>query len=255
MSSSTATKIISWNVAGFRACLKKGFYDYFRDVDADIFCIQESKLTEEQNEFHPETHPYEYLYPAQKKGYSGTLIYSRKEPLSVRYGYGEEEYDNEGRSITLEFDDVYLVNVYVPNAKNDLSRIPSRMRFQDTFRDYLVGLKSKKNVIMCGDLNVAHQEIDIKNVRPNIGKAGFTYEERDKMTDLLAHGFSDAFRTLHPDKVQYTWWSYMGKARQNNVGWRIDYFVVNNEFMPRVKKCEIHDQIMGSDHCPILLEY
>jgi exodeoxyribonuclease-3 len=156
MSSSTATKIISWNVAGFRACLKKGFYDYFRDVDADIFCIQESKLTEEQNEFHPETHPYEYLYPAQKKGYSGTLIYSRKEPLSVRYGYGEEEYDNEGRSITLEFDDVYLVNVYVPNAKNDLSRIPSRMRFQDTFRDYLVGLKSKKNVIMCGDLNVAH---------------------------------------------------------------------------------------------------
>ncbi len=248
-------KIISWNVAGFRAALKKGFAEYFEKADADIFCIQESKLTEEQNEFHPASHPYEYLFPAQKKGYSGTLIYSRKEPLSVTKGYGEEEYDNEGRSITLEFDDFYLVNVYVPNAKNDLSRLPSRMRFQDTFKDYLVRLAKDKNVVVCGDFNVAHREIDIKNVRPNIGRAGFTYEERDKMTELLDSGFTDTFRYLHPDTVAYTWWSYMGKARENNVGWRIDYFIVNSDFAPKIKSAEIYGDIMGSDHCPIGLEF
>lgn len=246
-------KIVTWNVAGFRACLKKGFADYFAACDADVFCIQESKVTHEQNEFHPESHPYEYLYSAQKKGYSGTLVYSKVKPLSVEYGYGEEEYDNEGRSITLEFEDFYLITTYVPNAKNDLSRIPSRMRFQDTFSDYLCRLRDKKSIVLCGDMNVAHREIDIKNVRPNIGKAGFTYEERGKMTELLAKGYKDVFRTLYPDKVQYSWWSYMGKARENNVGWRIDYFIVDDKFMPRVKDCIIRDDIMGSDHCPIEL--
>lgn len=244
-------KIVSWNVAGFRAALKKGFADFFAAADADVFCIQESKVTEEQNEFHPEGYPYEYLFPAQKKGYSGNLVYSRIEPVSVTKGYGEEEYDNEGRSITLEFGDFYLVTVYVPNAKNDLSRLPSRMRFEDTFREYLGGLAKKKNVIVCGDMNVAHEEIDIKNVRPNIGRAGFTYEERDKMTALLASGFTDTFRSLHPDTVKYTWWSYMGNARANNTGWRIDYFLADNGFMPRVREAEIYDDILGSDHCPI----
>ncbi len=244
-------KIISWNVAGFRACLKKGFADFFTASDADVFCIQESKLTAEQNEFHPQSHPYEYLFPAVKKGYSGTLVYSRIEPLSVRYGIGDEEYDNEGRTITLEFKDFYLVTVYVPNAKNDLSRIPSRMRFEDLFRAYLLDLSAKKGVVVCGDMNVAHEEIDIKNVRPNIGHAGFTYEERGKMTELLAAGFTDTYRHFFPDRVQYTWWSYMGKARENNVGWRIDYFIVNNGFTDKVSDAVIYDDIMGSDHCPI----
>ncbi|MBQ8979252.1 MAG: exodeoxyribonuclease III, partial [Oscillospiraceae bacterium] len=211
-------KIISWNVAGFRACLKKGFADFFAASDADVFCIQESKLTAEQNEFHPESHPYEYLFPAVRKGYSGTLVYSRIKPLSVSYGIGDEEYDSEGRTITLEFEDFYLVTVYVPNAKNDLSRIPSRMRFEDLFRSYLSALAEKKGVVICGDLNVAHEEIDIKNVKSNIGHAGFTYEERGKMTELLAAGFTDTYRHFFPDRVQYTWWSYMGKARENNVG-------------------------------------
>ena len=244
-------KIVSWNVAGFRACLKKGFAEFFNSVGADVFCIQESKLTAEQNEFHPSSHPYEYLYPAVKKGYSGTLVYSNTEPLSVVYGIGDEEYDNEGRTITLEFDSFYLVTVYVPNAKNDLSRIPSRMRFEDLFREYLSGLSKKKNVVVCGDMNVAHEEIDIKNVKPNIGHAGFTYEERNKMTELLAAGFTDTFRHFNPDKVQYTWWSYMGKARQNNVGWRIDYFIVNDALVYCVTDAVIYDDIMGSDHCPI----
>ncbi|MBQ5311145.1 MAG: exodeoxyribonuclease III [Oscillospiraceae bacterium] len=244
-------KLISWNVAGFRACLKKGFADFFNECDADVFCIQESKLTAEQNEFHPSSHPYEYLFPAVKKGYSGTLVYSRTEPLSVKYGIDDEEYDSEGRTITLEFDDFYLVTVYVPNAKNDLSRIPSRMRFEDLFREYLLGLSKKKNVVVCGDMNVAHEEIDIKNVKPNIGHAGFTYEERGKMTELLAAGFTDTFRYFNPDKVQYTWWSYIGKARENNVGWRIDYFIVNDAFKDKVTDAVIYDNIMGSDHCPI----
>ncbi len=244
-------KIVSWNVAGFRACLKKGFADFFNAVDADVFCIQESKLTEEQNEFHPASHPYEYLFPAQKKGYSGTLVYSKAKPLSVSKGYGEEEYDSEGRSITLEFEDFYLVTVYVPNAKNDLSRIPSRMRFEDTFREYLCGLARKKGVVVCGDMNVAHEEIDIKNVRPNIGKAGFTYEERGKMTELLSAGFTDTYRHFYPDRVQYTWWSYMGNARANNTGWRIDYFLASNGFLGNVSDAVIYDDVMGSDHCPV----
>ena len=244
-------KFITWNVNGLRACVNKGFQEYFNAADADFFCIQESKLTAEQNEFHPQSHPYEYLFPAVKKGYSGTLVYSRIEPLSVRYGIGDEEYDNEGRTITLEFKDFYLVTVYVPNAKNDLSRIPSRMRFEDLFRAYLLDLSAKKGVVVCGDMNVAHEEIDIKNVRPNIGHAGFTYEERGKMTELLAAGFTDTYRHFFPDRVQYTWWSYMGKARENNVGWRIDYFIVNNGFTDKVSDAVIYDDIMGSDHCPI----
>ncbi|MBR4224225.1 MAG: exodeoxyribonuclease III [Oscillospiraceae bacterium] len=244
-------KIVSWNVAGFRACLKKGFPDFFAASDADIFCIQESKLTAEQNEFHPASHPYEYLYPAVKEGYSGTLIYSRVEPLSVRYGIGDEEYDNEGRTITLDMGEFYLVTVYVPNAKNDLSRIPSRMRFEDLFRGYLSDLAREKGVVVCGDMNVAHEEIDIRNVKPNIGHAGFTYEERGKMTELLAAGFTDTYRHFYPDRVQYTWWSYMGKARENNVGWRIDYFIVNNGFLDKVSDPVIYDDVMGSDHCPV----
>ncbi len=243
-------KIVSWNTAGLRSALKKGFADFFAESGADVFCVQESRLTADQNEFHPESHPYEYLYPAQKKGYSGTLVYSRIKPLSVEYGYGEEEYDNEGRSITLEFEGFYLVNVYVPNVKNDLSRLESRMRFQDTFRDYLCRLSQKKGVVVCGDMNVAHKEIDIKNVRSNIGKAGFTDEERQKMTELLEAGFKDSFRALHPDTVKYTWWSFRGNARANNVGWRIDYFLVSDDFFPHVTGAEIYDSITGSDHCP-----
>ena len=244
-------KLVSWNVAGFRACLNKGFEDFFKSVDADVFCIQESKLIMEQLTFHPQNY-YEYLYPAVKKGYSGTLIYSKVKPLSVKYGIDELEYDNEGRNITLEFDDFYLVNSYVPNVKRDLSRLESRMNYEDIFRKYVKKLELKKPVVMCGDFNVAHTEIDIKNAKANIGNAGFTYEERGKFTELLESGFIDTFRYFNRDvKDKYTWWSYIGNARSNNTGWRIDYFLVSKSIIDKVEDPKIYSDIYGRDHCPI----
>jgi exodeoxyribonuclease-3 len=246
-------KLVSWNVAGIRACIKKGLPDFLAKIDADVFCMQEVKAEMNQIDFHPEGYK-EYLYPAKRKGYSGTMIYSKTEPQSIQYGYGESEYDDEGRSITAEFKDFYLVTTYVPNVKRDLSRLESRMHFEDTFKAYLKKLEEKKPVILCGDLNVAHNEIDIYNARANRGHAGFTDEERAKFTDLLASGFVDTFRKLHPDTVRYSWWSYIGHARDNNIGWRLDYFVVSESFFPKVKESYIYDDVFGSDHCPIGLE-
>ena len=245
-------KLVSWNVAGFRACLNKGFDDFFKKIDADVFAIQESKVLEEQFDYRPEGYTM-YLNPAEKKGYSGTLIFTRIEPMSVTYGIGEEA-DNEGRVITLEFKDFYFVNQYVPNAKRDLSRLEYRMKWEDSLRKYLKNLEKKKPVVMCGDLNVAHEEIDIKNAKANVGNAGFTNEERAKFTELLNAGFIDTFRYFYPDKIKYSWWSFMGHAREKNIGWRIDYFVVSKDFINRVSDPEIHDEVMGSDHCPVSLE-
>lgn len=246
-------KIISWNVAGFRACHKKGLEEFFDKENADIYCFQETKMTEDQNPMHKEGYK-EYLYPAEKKGYSGVMIYTKVEPVSAAFGMGDEEYDSDGRVITLEFEDFYLVNCYVPNAKRGLERLDSRMRFEDLMRDYLLKLTEKKNVVYCGDLNVAHEEIDIKNAASNRRNAGFTDEERNKMTDLLESGFVDTFRHLYPEEVKYSWWSYMGKARENNVGWRIDYFIVNKDFVDSVKDSVIYTDVFGSDHCPIGIE-
>lgn len=244
-------KIISWNVAGIRACLKKGLADFFYDVDADIFCMQEVKALEEQFDFRPEGYKM-YLFPAVRKGYSGTLIYSRVDIISVVYGIGDSEYDDEGRNITLEFPDFYLVNCYVPNVKRSLERMDSRMRYEDLFLKYIKKLEKKKPVVFCGDMNVAHEEIDIFNVKSNIGNAGFTYEERGKFTDLLAAGFVDTFRYFYPEKEgAYTWWSYMKGVREKNIGWRIDYFVVSRSFISKVKDSLIYKDVMGSDHCPI----
>ena len=246
-------RFVSWNVAGIRDCIKKGLPDFLAKIDADVFCMQEVKAEMNQIDFHPEGYK-EYLYPAKRKGYSGTMIYSKTEPQSIQYGYGESEYDDEGRSITAEFKDFYLVTTYVPNVKRDLSRLESRMHFEDTFKAYLKKLEEKKPVILCGDLNVAHNEIDIYNARSNRGHAGFTDEERAKFTDLLASGFVDTFRKLHPDTVRYSWWSYIGHARDNNVGWRLDYFVVSESLFPKVKESYIYDDVFGSDHCPVGLE-
>ena len=246
-------RLVSWNVAGIRACIKKGLPDFLAKIDADVFCMQEVKAEMNQIDFHPEGYK-EYLYPAKRKDYSGTMIYSKTEPQSIQYGYGESEYDDEGRSITAEFKDFYLVTTYVPNVKRDLSRLESRMHFEDTFKAYLKKLEEKKPVILCGDLNVAHNEIDIYNARSNRGHAGFTDEERAKFTDLLASGFVDTFRKLHPDTVRYSWWSYIGHARDNNVGWRLDYFVVSESLFPKVKESYIYDDVFGSDHCPVGLE-
>lgn len=246
-------KIISWNVAGFRAVLKKGFDDFFREIDADIFCIQESKVLEEQFDYRPEGYKM-YLNPAERKGYSGTLVFTRIDPINVSYGMGIEEHDKEGRIITLEYDKFYLVTVYTPNAKNDLSRLEYRMKWEDDFKSYLKMLELTKPVVVCGDLNVAHNEIDIKNAKSNRGSAGFTDEERDKFSKLLEAGFIDTFRYLYPEKIKYSWWSYMGHARENNTGWRIDYFVVSNNFIEKVNDSIIHDHILGSDHCPIEID-
>ena len=246
-------KIVSWNVAGFRAVLKKGFDEFFDSVNADVYCIQESKVL--KNQFDYQKDGYEMiLNPAEKKGYSGTLVYTRVKPLSVTFGIGIEEHDHEGRIITLEFNDFYLVNEYVPNVKRDLSRLDYRMVWEDDFKNYLKTLEEKKPVIVCGDFNVAHTEQDIKNAKANIGNAGFTYEERNKFTDLLASGFVDIFRELYPDKVQYSWWSYMGSARANNIGWRIDYFITSKSNLKNIKDIQILDKVMGSDHCPLVLE-
>lgn len=243
-------KIISWNVAGLRACYKKGLEEFFLSELPDMFCMQETKVLEKENPLHIEGYK-EYLYPAEKKGYSGTMIYSKIEPLSIKYGIGIEEFDNEGRVITLEYDNFYLVNAYVPNSKRELERLNERMYFEDEMRKYLKSLN--KNVIYCGDLNVAHEEIDIKNAKTNTRSAGFTIEERNKMTELLESGFIDTFRYLYPDKIKYSWWSYMGGARAKNVGWRLDYFIVNNEYINKIKDSLILNEIMGSDHCPIKL--
>ena len=246
-------KLISWNVAGFRAVLKKGFDKFFKEIDADVFCIQESKVLPEQFEYLPDGYEM-YLNPAERKGYSGTLVYSRIKPLNVTYGMGIDEHDHEGRIITLEFKEFFLVTEYVPNVKRDLSRLDYRMQWEDDFRKYLKGLEKKKPVVVCGDLNVAHNEIDIKNAKQNIGNAGFTYEERGKFTELLDSGFIDTFRYYNKDVEKYSWWSYMGSAREKNIGWRIDYFVVSKDIIGKISNTEIYDNVMGSDHCPIGIE-
>ncbi len=245
-------KLITWNVNGFRACLKKGFADFFQAADADIFCLQETKMKEEQADFAPEGYE-KYFHSAEKAGYSGTAVYTKQIPLQVTYGL-KGTHTEEGRVITCEYPDFYFVCCYVPNAQDELKRIGYRMDFEDAMRAYLTELDQTKPVIYCGDLNVAHQEIDLKNPRPNIGKAGFSNEERGKMTELLAAGFADTFRRLYPDATGvYTWWSYRFNARKNNAGWRIDYFIVSERLMPRVKDQIIHGEIEGSDHCPVEL--
>lgn len=244
-------KLISWNVNGLRACLNKGFAEYFKIFDADVFCVQETKMQRGQAEIDFEGY-CEYWNSAVKKGYSGTAVFSKIEPLSVSYDIGDEEHTGEGRSITLEFDKFYLVNVYTPNSQSGLARIGYRMQWEDAFREYANALDAKKPVIICGDLNVAHNEIDLKNARANIGNAGFSYEEREKMTELLQSGFVDSFRYLYPDKTgAYTWWSYMFNARANNAGWRIDYFLVSDRIKNEIVDSVIYPKVMGSDHCPV----
>lgn len=246
-------KFISWNVNGFRACLGKGFEEFFKEVDADFFCIQETKMQQGQAEFETPDH-YQYWYSAEKKGYSGTAIFAKKEPISVSYGLGIEEHDHEGRVITLEYEDFYLLCVYTPNAQRELARLSYRMEWEDALREYMKALDSKKPVIYCGDLNVAHEEIDLKNPKTNHFSAGFSDEERGKFTELLEAGFTDTFRKLYPEKEQYSWWSYMYGARAKNVGWRIDYFVVSDRIADKVKDSFILNEIMGSDHCPVGIE-
>ena len=247
-------KIVSWNVAGFRACLKKGFEDFFDSENADIYCLQEVKALEEEIPFKRDEYTL-YLNTAEKKGYSGTAIYTRVKPISVSYGINVEEHDHEGRVITLEFEDFYLVNEYVPNVKRDLSRLPYRMKWEDDIKAYFKKLEEKKPVVVCGDFNVAHEEIDIKNAKANRGNAGFTDEERDKFTKLLEAGFVDIYRNKYPDvKDKYSWWSYIGNARAKNVGWRIDYFICSKDFLNQIHNPRILDDVMGSDHCPIEIE-
>lgn len=247
-------KCISWNVNGIRACINKGFNDFFEVIDADIFCIQETKCQPDQIDLQFEGYTT-YLNSAEKKGYSGTAILTKQKPLQVTYGIGIEEHDKEGRVITLEFEKFYMVNIYTPNSKRELERLEYRQIWEDEIRKYLLELDSKKPVIMCGDLNVAHEEIDLKNPKTNRGNAGFTDEERAKMTELLQAGFTDTFRHKYPDKTDaYTWWSYMGKAREKNVGWRIDYFIVSNSIKEKIKDAKIYPEVLGSDHCPIELE-
>ncbi len=246
-------KLISWNVNGIRACLNKGFSDFFKEVNADIFCLQETKCQPEQINLEFEGYT-SYWNSAERKGYSGTAIFTKKQPINVTYGIGIEEHDKEGRIITLEFENFYLVTNYTPNAKRELERLDYRMIWEDEIRKYLLELNKKKPVIMCGDLNVAHEEIDLKNPKTNKGNAGFTNEERGKMTELLNAGFIDSYRYLYPEKIEYSWWSYMGHAREKNVGWRIDYFIVSNDFRENIKDATIYTKILGSDHCPVGLE-
>ena len=246
-------KFISWNVNGFRACLGKGFEEFFNSQDADFFCLQETKMQPGQADFAPEGY-HQYWNSAEKKGYSGTAIFTKHETISVFYGIGIPEHDTEGRAITLEYDDFYLLNVYTPNAQRELARLDYRMEWEDALRGYISELDKKKPVIYCGDLNVAHEEIDLKNPKTNRKSAGFSDEERAKFTQLLAAGFADSYRRLYPDKVEYSWWSYMRKARENNAGWRIDYFVVSDRIMEKIKDSFIMTQIMGSDHCPVGIE-
>ena len=244
-------KLISWNVNGLRSCMGKGFMDFFDSVDADIFCLQEIKLSEGQIEWNKENY-YSYWNYAEKKGYSGTAVFSKEKPLSVKYGIGIDEHDHEGRVITLEFDNFYMVTVYTPNSQRELTRLEYRMKWEDDFRNFLNDLRKTKPVVVTGDMNVAHKEIDLKN--PNRHNAGFTDEERQKMTELLDSGFIDTFRYFYPDAEQrYSWWSYMFKSREKNAGWRIDYFLASKELEDRLISAEIHDKVLGSDHCPIEL--
>ena len=247
-------KLITWNVNGLRACLGKGFLEFFQRMEADAFCLQETKLQPHQIELDlPGYHIY--WNSAEKKGYSGTALITRTEPLSVTYGIGIPEHDTEGRVITAEYEDFYLVCCYTPNAQNELARIDYRMDWEDAFRAYLMALDKQKPVVLCGDLNVAHQEIDLKNPKTNRGNAGFSDQEREKMTALLSSGFADTFRALYPDKTgAYTWWSYRFNARKNNAGWRIDYFIASERLLPRVKDQIIHADVTGSDHCPVELD-
>ncbi|MGN0371132.1 MAG: exodeoxyribonuclease III [Butyrivibrio sp.] len=245
-------KFISWNVNGLRACMGKGFEDFFKESDADVFCLQETKLSQGQLDFAPEGY-YSYWNYAEKKGYSGTAVFSKEKPLNVSYGIGIDIHDHEGRVITLEFDKFYLVTAYVPNSQRELARLDYRMEWEEDFKKYLKSLKEKKTVIMCGDLNVAHEEIDLKNPKTNRKNAGFTDEERNKMTLLLQEGFIDSYRYLYPDKEEYSWWSYMFQARAKNAGWRIDYFIVSEDAKELIKDAVIHTDVMGSDHCPVEL--
>lgn len=247
-------KLISWNVNGIRACVKKGFLDFFKETDADIFCLQETKLQEGQIELELEGY-HQYWNYAERKGYSGTAIFTKQEPRSVSYGLGIEEHNQEGRVITLEFDNFYMVTVYTPNSKNELLRLDYRMVWEDEFRSYLLRLNETKPVIVCGDLNVAHQEIDLKNPKTNQKNAGFTIEERTKMSTLLDSGFIDTFRFFYPElEGAYSWWSYRFNARKNNAGWRIDYFLTSQELKENLKDAKIHSDILGSDHCPVELD-
>jgi exodeoxyribonuclease-3 len=247
-------KMISWNVNGIRACVTKGFMDFFNEIDADIFCIQESKMQEGQLDLDLPGY-YQYWNYAEKKGYSGTAIYTKKEPISVSYGIQMEEHDHEGRVITLEYDNFYMVTVYTPNSQNELARLPYRMQWEDDFRSYLKKLDEIKPVVVCGDMNVAHQEIDLKNPKTNRKNAGFTDEERGKFTELLESGFTDTFRYFYPDLENiYSWWSYRFRAREKNAGWRIDYFLTSNSLRDKLEGAHIHTDVMGSDHCPVELD-
>lgn len=247
-------KFISWNVNGLRACMNKGFEEFFNETDADIFCIQETKLQESQIDFAPDGYNCYWNY-AQKKGYSGTAVFSKKKPLNVSYGMGTEEHDKEGRLITLEFNDFYFATVYVPNSQRELKRLDYRMKWEDDFRSYIINLEKSKPVIYCGDLNVAHKEIDLKNPKTNHNNAGFTDEERAKLSALLNSGFTDTFRYFYPDKEGvYSWWSYMFKAREKNAGWRIDYFITSESLNDKLSDAKIHTDIFGSDHCPVELD-
>lgn len=251
-------KLISWNVNGLRAAINKGFEEFFNEIDADIFCLQETKMQENQIDDNMRRIFSKYnMYwnSAEKKGYSGTAIFTKNKPINVSYGIGIPEHDNEGRVITLEFEKFYMIDIYTPNAKRELERLDYRMIWEDEIRKYLSNLNKEKPVIMCGDLNVAHKEIDLKNPKSNRGNAGFTDEERGKMTELLSAGFTDSFRYLYPDKQDaYSWWSYMGRAREKNVGWRIDYFIVSNDISNKIEEAKIFPEIYGSDHCPVGLE-
>lgn len=247
-------KLISWNVNGLRAVMNKGFKEFFESIDADAICLQETKLQEGQIEFAPEGY-HTYWNSAVKKGYSGTVIFTKAKPINVTYGIGIEEHDQEGRVITAEYESFYLVDCYTPNSQRELTRLDYRMKWEDDFRKYLETLNQKKPVILCGDLNVAHNEIDLKNPKTNRHNAGFTDEERNKMTELLGAGFTDSFRYLYPDKTDiYSWWSYMFHAREKNAGWRIDYFIVSNSIKDKIKDSKILTEIMGSDHCPVELD-
>ena len=246
-------KLISWNVNGLRACVTKGFLDFFKEMDADIFCIQETKLQKGQIDLNLPGY-FDYWNYADKKGYSGTAVFTKEEPLSVNYGIGIDEHDHEGRVITLEFTDWYLVNCYTPNSQNELQRLSYRMTWEDAFRNYLKKLEKNKPVILCGDLNVAHKEIDLKNPKTNRHNAGFTDEERGKMSELLESGFTDTFRFFYPDMTDiYSWWSYRFHAREKNSGWRIDYFLTSNALDDKLQDAKIHTEILGSDHCPVEL--
>ena len=250
-------KLVSWNVNGLRAAIRKGFKEFFKEVDSDIFCIQETKMQEDQIDLEITSifqGYYSYWNSAEKKGYSGTAVFTKKKPINVTYGIGIEEHDKEGRVITLEFEEFYLVNCYTPNSKRELERLSYRMIWEDEMRKYLSKLDKIKPVIYCGDFNVAHEEIDLKNPKTNHKNAGFTDEEREKMTELLNAGFTDSFRYLYPEKQEYSWWSYMGHAREKNIGWRIDYFITSKDIKKNIKEATIYSEVLGSDHCPIGLE-